>query len=139
MLAALPRTLPPLSIMLDDLGRPSAAQVGRALGVTARQVQRWQAVDCAPRPAALALFWLTRWGRSEAETSAHNAATLAAARLASLERENQRLRAAVARLAALPSPGASNGPLFDAEAGPPLRLVQLVQVREDQPLQRQSP
>ena len=57
-----PTQLPPLEIMLDDIGSPTAAELGRALGVTPRAVERWRDAGTAPRPVLLAIFWLTRWG-----------------------------------------------------------------------------
>jgi len=81
MLAAFPRHLPAFGTILDDISNPSAAAIGRALGVSARTVQRWIVAESAPRVACLALFPLTRWGRSESDCAAHNAAKLATAQV----------------------------------------------------------
>lgn len=62
MLHHIPRHLPPLSTMLDDIGRPSDLDLSRRLGVHPRTVRRWRRADAAPRPVLLALFWVTRWG-----------------------------------------------------------------------------
>lgn len=110
MLNRLPRTLPPLSALLDDIGNPAAGAVARALGVTERTLRRWQADDQAPRCAALALFWLTRWGMSATNAEAHNAAVLHAAHARALTDEVARLRAELARVLALADSGAANMP-----------------------------
>lgn len=122
MLARLPRQLPLLSLMLDNLGNPSAETVARALGVGVRTVRRWIADDAAPRPALLALFWLTRWGASELECDAHNAATMAASHVTSLKAENAALRAALARRDALAGYGSANDPDWRQHLGPTEQL-----------------
>jgi hypothetical protein len=107
MLCRLPRHLPPLSLMLADIGSPSPSAVARALGVSARSVRRWVAVDDAPRPVLAALFWLTRWGVSAVDAEAHNAAVLAASYVRALKDENGALRADLGRALAL-ADGAAN-------------------------------
>ncbi len=107
MLCRLPRQLPPLSMMLDDIGRPSPAAVARALGVSARSMRRWIAADAAPRSVLAALFWLTRWGVSQIDADAYNAATLHASYARSLKDENASLRADLGRALAL-ADGAAN-------------------------------
>lgn len=103
-----PRVIPPLSAMLADLGSPSACDLAALLHVHPRTVERWTATDCAPRPALLALFWLTRWGRSAIEAQAVNDAAHAArlARLAQLEAD--RLRKQNAHLVRVGDFGAAN-------------------------------
>ena len=64
MLAHAPRVLPPLAVVLADIGNPTAAAIAAVLDLDERTVRRWIAADKMPRPAHLALFWLTRWGRS---------------------------------------------------------------------------
>lgn len=71
-----PRVMPPLALMLEDLGRPTAAQLAAFLGVHPRTVARWIDRGHAPRPVALALYWLTRWGRSQVDAQAVNDARL---------------------------------------------------------------
>jgi hypothetical protein len=68
--------MPPLAAMLEDVGNPTAAHLGAFLGVSPRTVARWLARGHAPRPASLALFWLTRWGRSQVDCTAVNDARL---------------------------------------------------------------
>lgn len=110
MLHRLPRQLPSLSAMLDDLANPPARAVARALGVTERTLRRWRADDQAPRAVMLALYWLTRWGQSEAHTEAHNAAVLHAGYARALRDEVARLSAELARVLALRDCGAANAP-----------------------------
>ncbi|MDE2146807.1 MAG: hypothetical protein KGJ24_08980 [Burkholderiales bacterium] len=71
-----PKTLPLWEAIHNDLGRPPAERVARALGVGRSTVYRWHDQGSAPRMACLALFWLTRWGRSLTETQATNEAVL---------------------------------------------------------------
>jgi len=94
MLNRLPRPteIPPLALMLDDIGRPSAARLARALGVTARTAQRWLVAGRAPRPVLLALFFLTRWGWHLVHCEAHNAAVLYAMQVRTLGAELAALR-----------------------------------------------
>ncbi len=113
MLAMLPRHLPALSALLADLGEPSASEVGSALDVDARTVRRWIAVDHAPRPAMLALFWLTRRGRSEVECAAVNDARMAAQLAGAHERAALAHAASVEHLLSVGDFGAANAPLLD--------------------------
>lgn len=69
--------MPPLSMMLADVGNPTAAHLAAFLGLHPRTVARWMERGHAPRPVCLALFWLTRWGRSQVDTQAANDAALA--------------------------------------------------------------
>jgi hypothetical protein len=73
MLNRLPAAVPPLSLILADLGHPHPRDVARALGVSPRTVYTWQAADQAPRTAALSLFWVTRWGQQWLDADLFNA------------------------------------------------------------------
>ncbi|RVU46109.1 hypothetical protein [Rubrivivax rivuli] len=108
MLNRLPHQMPPLAVMLEDLGQPTTAQLGRALGVTERTARRWVAAGHAPRPAMLALFWVTRWGQSVVDADAHNQATTYAALARALRADNDALQADLARVLALADTGAAN-------------------------------
>lgn len=78
MLYLIPPCLPPLAVMLDDLGNPHPATLANHLGVDERTARRWQKAGDAPRPVLIALYWLTRWGRSALDAELTNrAATLA--------------------------------------------------------------
>ena len=79
MLNRIPRSLPTLSMMLDDLGHPKTEALARALGVSPSTARRWIAADSAPMPVLLAIFWLTSWGRHAVDCEAHNAACMHAA------------------------------------------------------------
>jgi hypothetical protein len=109
-----PAGLPPLPLMLADLGQPSARHLGRALGVTERTARRWVAAGHAPRPAMLALFWVTRWGHSAALCEAQHSAALARAYSAALADEKAALQADLSRVLALADTGAANVPTWRA-------------------------
>lgn len=57
-LARLPRYLPSLAQVLNDLGNPTTEAIAQALGVSVVSVRRWKRTQ-APRPALLALWWLS--------------------------------------------------------------------------------
>ena len=105
-----PRHLPIWETILEDLGHPSAVRIARVLDVGVSTVYRWNADRDAPRAAQLALFWLTRWGRSAVHVQATNDATMACGYVEALRREVRRLEGNVRHLAALSS-GAANEPL----------------------------
>jgi predicted DNA-binding transcriptional regulator AlpA len=109
-LAKLPRQLPALSAMLRDIGDPKPAAVAAALGVSERTVWRWIADDDAPRPALLALFWLTSWGWSAVEADARQTVNIARGMSEALTRERDALAAQNARLQALGDFGSANDP-----------------------------
>jgi predicted DNA-binding transcriptional regulator AlpA len=87
-----PRALPIWELIVADLGRPSAPRIGRALGVSESTVYRWNATGHAPRVAALALFWMTRWGHSQIHAQATNDALIAVQLARSLHEERAALR-----------------------------------------------
>ena len=89
-----PLTMPTLSMILADIGHPTPRAVATLLGVDHRTVRRWIAAGQAPRAVMLALFWLTRWGRSQVDCQAtneclHALATLAATRSVLLATKTQ--------------------------------------------------
>lgn len=110
-----PRALPIWQSILDDLGNPPPARVARVLGVGARTVYRWNRTGKAPRSACLALFWLTRWGRSEVDCAAVNDATAAVGYANALYVEVQQLRTQLAHVLALSDSGAANSPLIGGD------------------------
>ena len=110
MLNRLPRQLPPLSWLLDDIGNPKPREVARALGVSERSVKGWITRDEAPTPVLLALFWLTRWGRQSVDADAHNAACMHATMAALLRDELAELNARVQRLGRIADFGSANDP-----------------------------
>lgn len=105
-----PRALPIWQTLLDDLGRPHPATVARVLGVGVRTVYRWNRTGQAPRTACLALYWLTRWGRSEVHAQAVNDATVAVGLARALQTELDRTRLELAHVLALGESGAANAP-----------------------------
>jgi predicted DNA-binding transcriptional regulator AlpA len=107
-----PRVLPIWHAILEDLGHPPVRAVARVLGVSARTVYRWNRTGRAPRSACLALFWMTRWGRSEIDCQLHNDA-VAMAGLARVHAERaDRLEVQLAHVLALNEHGAANLPVY---------------------------
>lgn len=90
--------------------------IGRALGVHERTVYHWQARAEAPRPAHLALFWESRWGRSQLAADSENAARWARGEADALRREVATLRARVAYLEAVGQFGSANAPTLRPSA-----------------------
>lgn len=105
-----PRQLPTLEAMVRDIGQPTAELVAQVLGVSVRTVYAWQAAGQAPRPAALALFWETQWGRSVVACDAVNGERWARGQVAALEREKATLQARVAYLESVGDFGSANAP-----------------------------
>ena len=105
-----PSSLPIWHTIIDDLGNPPPARVARVLGIGLRTVYRYNQTGEAPKVALLALFWLTRWGRSAVHAQATNDAIRACGYVESLRAEVRRLEGNVRQLAAL-STGAANDPL----------------------------
>ena len=125
MLNRLPKMMPPLSMLLDDIGAPSSNQIAKALQVSERHVKAWRASDEAPHLAALSLFWLTRWGQSLIACEAVNAASMAHGLAACHELEVTRLRGELARVLSIAEFGCANDPL----AGNLHRIANRVQAR----------
>ena len=114
----IPRDLPSLAMMLDDLGRPAPAAWGRAIGVSERTAWRWQAAGSAPRAAMLALYWLTRWGWSAIESEALYAVDLLRTVQRTSQAEIAALRSEIGRLQALGDFGCANDPASHLVASP---------------------
>jgi hypothetical protein len=107
-----PLSLPIWHTLLEDLGRPPAPRIAKALGLGVRTVHRYNAQGSAPRVVCLALFWLTRWGRSSVNAQAINDAVMAVQLAESLQREAKLLRQRIARLEAIGDYGSANAPLL---------------------------
>lgn len=106
---------------MDDLGRPSAAELSKFLGLTERTIYGYSRSGNAPRPVLLALFWESTYGRSHLDCEAFNARKTLQALGDSLARENAGLRARITRLEATADYGSANGPSwqpFKAAIGP---------------------
>lgn len=131
---------PDLHTMLADLGSPNVRQLGKALGVSPSTAARWIKTGEAPRPAMLALFWLTRWGVSQINCQAQNdaihQAQLAACYRGQLEEACARLMEAQAKLEHLSRIGhfgAANDPMHHARALVPVLPMITVPGEPQQP------
>lgn len=91
MLHRIPRHLPHFADLRADLGNPHPAHLAAALGVDESTVRRWVKTGQCPRPAALALFWLTRWGASELDAELFNRWRISAALCNALQAEIRRM------------------------------------------------
>lgn len=112
MLNRLPRYPAPLREILPEIGNPSAADLGKALGVSERTARRWM-TGRAPRVALLALWWLTPAGMDAADCEASRAAQLAQAQArAQAAQLAQALDQLAQALAAAGTAGAANDVLF---------------------------
>lgn len=106
--------LPSLPELLADLGNPTAGEVAGALGVDRSTVSGWIRRGAAPRPAMLALFWVSTWGQSTLDAELHNAAQQATQHRAAQAGEVDRLRRQLARVLSLADFGTANAPLYNA-------------------------
>jgi predicted DNA-binding transcriptional regulator AlpA len=133
MLSRLPKAMPTLAEMMHDCGNVKPEELAKALGVSVRTVYRWLEVGNTPRPAMLALFWLTRWGMSATNAEVHNLATLHMGLSRSLRSEldqaQQQIKALqgqIQHLGRLGDFGSANDPALGV-AGPgpvdPMRLT----------------
>lgn len=106
-------------IFVDELGGPKA--VYKYLGVSEATVRRWLATDCAPRAAALALYWESKYGRSHIYADQVNEIRLLYRQVCLLREQFQRAKEIVTGLRALHA-GSANEPLFEElpDFGPPL-------------------
>ena len=69
----IPKNLPPLSYLLDDIAHNEKA-VCEFLQVSPGMLRRWKKHDHAPRAYMLALFFVSKWRRSQINCEAENAA-----------------------------------------------------------------
>jgi hypothetical protein len=122
-LALLPRRVPALSILLDDIGNPDPAAIAKTLGVSLSTVYRWKAKDTAPRAVLLALYYATQWGRSDVNCHAVNDARLYSGYAGVLRTELDAANAKLARLGQIGDFGSANDPAPGAPAGAPQSTV----------------
>lgn len=94
-----PRHLPDLHTILRDLGNPHASQIAKHLGVNVRTVYAWKAKNDAPRPALLALFWLSSYGQSALYCDLYNGYRMQKSLTDMLRKENTTLREMAAKKA----------------------------------------
>lgn len=119
-----PNHLPPLSVLVGDLHGPRTPEaIGHHLGVSGLTVRRWMSKDEAPRAAALALFWETRWGLSALDARAVNLVRMHVGLNMALRRENAALQRRVQRLEALGGFGSANEPSFGSVRADQIVLV----------------
>jgi hypothetical protein len=96
--------------MLDDLGA-SVRHTSIELGVSQSTVYRWiNGQQPMPRAAQLAVFWLTKWGRSAVNAAAENDAVLYFGLASRLADEVAHLRAQLAKIGHLGDFGSANDP-----------------------------
>lgn len=107
-LAQAPQVLPVWQSLVMDLGNPHPREIAKVLSLGTRTVYRYNRTGQAPRVACLALYWLTRWGRSQVATQAANDVQVIAGYASSLEVEVDRLRSELHRVMALNGSGAAN-------------------------------
>jgi hypothetical protein len=93
----LPKHLPAVALLLDDLHKPSTDALAHTLGVSTRTVQRWQVDGAWPRTAHLALYFASRWGWSAVDSEARHAVQLFERLAGALQTEVHQLRALLAQ------------------------------------------
>jgi hypothetical protein len=110
-----PKSLPTWAQLMEDLGRPTPAELSKHLGLSIRSIYGYNRSGEAPRSVLLALFWESSWGRSTAECDLFNEVRTLKSLSDSLGRENNNLRARVARLEEIGGYGSANAPTLDPE------------------------
>lgn len=118
----MPKRLPTFGEMLIDIGNPHPKEIAKVLRVTERTIWRWKAADEAPRSVMLAIFWTTRWGRSEVDAAAQNDAIRFAGLARCLQDELDAIRARLARVAKIGDFGSSNDPAPGFMANPAMQF-----------------
>lgn len=99
-----------LRMFIDELGGPK--QVHKYLDVSERTVWHWLSTGRVPRAAVLALFWESRWGRSQIFTEQVNEIRLLYRQVCILQDQYQKAKDIVAGLRAMHA-GSANEPLFE--------------------------
>lgn len=110
MLNRIPRQMPPLWLMLQDIGNPHPRELARAFAVSERTARTWLKAEVAPLPVMCAIFWLTKWGQSSVNADAVNDAVNQYGLAEGLRREVNDLRARLDRLGRIADFGAANDP-----------------------------
>lgn len=130
-----PRRLPSIRAIVKDLNA-KPADVAKALDVGVSTVYRWLQQNNAPRPAMLALFWLSRWGQSAIDCDMHNRSAVFEGLAKALERELWQQRMNFAKLAQIGHYGSANDPL--PQVAPLLGLDDARTLEERRPRQPRS-
>lgn len=99
-----------LRMFIDELGGPK--RVHKYLGVSERTVWHWLSAGRAPRAAVLALFWESRWGRSQIFTEQVNEIRLLYRQVCILQDQYQKAKDIITGLRAMHA-GSANEPLFE--------------------------
>ena len=99
-----------LRTFIDELG--GVKRVHKYLGVTERTIWHWLSTGRAPRSAVLALFWESKWGRSQIFTDQVNEIRLLYQQVHILQDQYQRAKDIVAGLRAIHA-GSANEPVFE--------------------------
>jgi hypothetical protein len=110
MLNRIPRHLPDLPTMLEDIGNPKTEALARALGVSPSTARRWIAAGSAPTPVMQAIFWLTSWGQHAVHCEAHNAAIMHASMTRLLRIELAEMAERLRRIEGIADFGSANDP-----------------------------
>jgi predicted DNA-binding transcriptional regulator AlpA len=105
-----PAFVPIWHTMMDDLCNPPPERVARVLGISKRSVYRYNETGFAPKPVCLAVFWLTRWGRSAVNAQAINDAVTAIQYVEGLRSQVAQLEATVKQLVQIGDFGSANDP-----------------------------
>jgi len=113
-----PVSLPIWHTMMDDLCHPPPARVARVLGLSIRSVYRYNATGHAPKPVCLAVFWLTRWGRSAVHEQATNDAVLMASYVSALRSQVDEVQRQLAHVQAIGNFGSANDPAIGNPRSP---------------------
>lgn len=108
----LPRHLPAVDLLLEDLGDPTAADLAAGLGCSVRSVWRWRESGTWPRCAHLALFFASRYGWSVVDSDARYSVQLARGLAASLRAERDQVAAQLEAVQRLAATGAANVPVL---------------------------
>lgn len=98
-----------LRLFIDELG--GIKRVHKYLGVTERSINRWIATGRPPRAAVLALYWESKWGRSQIFTDQVNEIRLLYQQVCILQEQYQKAKDIITGLRAMHA-GSANEPLF---------------------------
>lgn len=99
-----------LRLFIDELG--GVKRVHKYLGVTERSVNRWLSTGRAPRAAVLALYWESKWGRSQIFSDQVNEIRLLYRQVCILQDQYQKAKDIVTGLRAMHA-GSANEPIFE--------------------------
>lgn len=110
-----PKRLPSFAAMADDVAARRPDVIAEYLGVTLQTYKRWVLADDAPRSAAMALFWVTRYGISLHDCDIVNSRNMLNSQVRCLTDANNMLRARIARLEEAGSFGSANMPYYQPE------------------------